>query len=77
MIFWLKWTIRNWFVRGLKMERRSVGKRGEEKESVPGVERDFRGLWTGQFTGELVFYIHTDTRLTKRRRMFVSHALDT
>lgn len=34
VLFWLAWTFRSGFVRGLKMERRSVGKRGEEKESV-------------------------------------------
>lgn len=55
------------------MERGSVGKRGEEKESVSDRGgREFIGLCGGQFTGELVSYIKTDTPvITESSRMFM------
>lgn len=61
------------FIRGLKMERRSVGKRGEGKESAPARgERDYTGL-----RGELALYRHTDAPITEQSRVVLLLALKT
>lgn len=55
------------------MERRSVGKRGEGKESAPARgERDYTGL-----RGELALYRHTDAPITEQSRVVLLLALKT